>query len=591
MSYPTSLLADLLDRLAQRDADLEAGTPLRDDGGAVGHDTAAFGVWVLRHSAPGGSAPHLAVVGPTQTGKSSLVNLLLGRRAAAVSPLAGFTVRPEAFAVAPATRQSLPGLSCVQADRPVGTQAGSVRGDAPCGTEFDAARGGPAGCIIWDTPDFDSLAARAYQHGFLEILALADAWLLVLSKEKYADATVWSLLRAIEPLARPLVVCLNKLTADSRDAVLCSFRARLREQQLTSAVQAIVALPDDPQLAAGPEDFDSPDAAALRAAVVAALAAVGRRQRVRGVAALLRARWDQWTGPVRAQHAAQAAWRSAVAQACQRATQAYRAEFLERPDRFDSFRRATLDVLHLLEIPGVAQSVAAVRAAVTWPLRKAWSALRRLGGRGSAGGSAARGEDEAGVLEQLFDRTLLELERGAGLRAAEEYASEVWSAVRTAIVREEEALRQRFRAAVADYRRDFEGEIRRAAQKLYASLQEQPALLNTLRAARAATDVASLALVVKTGGLSPHDALLAPAMFSLTSMLAESAVGTYMRRIVEDLKDRQQQAVAAVIEATLARPLMTLCELRWADGAAAPTPEELAAAERALADLEACGDA
>ena len=39
----------------------------------------------------------LAVIGPTQAGKSSIVNLLLNESLAGVSPLAGYTVHPHGF--------------------------------------------------------------------------------------------------------------------------------------------------------------------------------------------------------------------------------------------------------------------------------------------------------------------------------------------------------------------------------------------------------------------------------------------------------------------------------------------------------------
>ena len=41
----------------------------------------------------------IAVIGPTQSGKSSLVNLLLGEDRAQVSPLAGYTIHPQGFPV------------------------------------------------------------------------------------------------------------------------------------------------------------------------------------------------------------------------------------------------------------------------------------------------------------------------------------------------------------------------------------------------------------------------------------------------------------------------------------------------------------
>ncbi|MGZ8137515.1 MAG: GTPase, partial [Methylococcaceae bacterium] len=39
----------------------------------------------------------IAIVGPTQAGKSSLVNVLLNSQIAGVSPLAGYTIHPQGF--------------------------------------------------------------------------------------------------------------------------------------------------------------------------------------------------------------------------------------------------------------------------------------------------------------------------------------------------------------------------------------------------------------------------------------------------------------------------------------------------------------
>lgn len=58
----------------------------------------------LRHEGQRATAPRppqLAVLGPTQTGKSTVVNLLLGCPAAEISPLAGFTVHPQGFWAGP----------------------------------------------------------------------------------------------------------------------------------------------------------------------------------------------------------------------------------------------------------------------------------------------------------------------------------------------------------------------------------------------------------------------------------------------------------------------------------------------------------
>jgi len=89
-------------------------------------------------------------------------------------------------------------------------------------------------------------------------------------------------------------------------------------------------------------------------------------------------------------------------------------------------------------------------------------------------------------------------------------------------------------------RQEFEPEIELAAKKLYEQLQSQPALLNTLRAARATADAAAVALAVKSGGLAPADLVLAPAMLSVTTLLTESALGRYLDTVKEDLKRRQK---------------------------------------------------
>ena len=59
--------------------------------------------------------------------------------------------------------------------------------------------------VFWDTPDFDSLAAAGYRRGVLETAALADIYVLVLSREKYS-ISVWNILKLLAPLARPLII-------------------------------------------------------------------------------------------------------------------------------------------------------------------------------------------------------------------------------------------------------------------------------------------------------------------------------------------------------------------------------------------------
>ena len=194
---------------------------------------------------PGVRPPQVAVMGPTQVGKSTVVNLLLGRRTAEVSPLAGFTIHPQGFALPPqaaglvwlapffpgwerfeSAELSRERLDCYSL-RPL---TGDTAGMAP-------------GTVVWDTPDFDSYRAHSYQRGVLEVAALADVIVLVVSREKYADLSVWRTLQLLEPLQRPLVVCLNKTGEDAREVLVAALRVRLAELTPRAGAIEVITLP------------------------------------------------------------------------------------------------------------------------------------------------------------------------------------------------------------------------------------------------------------------------------------------------------------------------------------------------------------
>ena len=139
----------------------------------------------------------IAVIGPTQSGKSSLVNLLLGEERARVSPLAGYTVHPQGF---PLNIQDvdwawLDGYfqdyrRCLPELLPPASYSHYALAEALSqpGHSLPSA-------VIWDTPDFDSVDAAGYRNAVLRTAALADVIVLAVSKDKYADQSVWDTLR------------------------------------------------------------------------------------------------------------------------------------------------------------------------------------------------------------------------------------------------------------------------------------------------------------------------------------------------------------------------------------------------------------
>ena len=72
------------------------------------------------------------------------------------------------------------------------------------------------------------------------------------------------------------------------------------------------------------------------------------------------------------------------------------------------------------------------------------------------------------------------------------------------------------------------------------------------------TDATALALALHTGGIGVQDFVIAPAMLSLTSILAEGALGHYMNRAQTQLQQRQLEAVRRLFNESIINPLKSL---------------------------------
>ncbi|MCK4341828.1 MAG: GTPase domain-containing protein [Phycisphaerae bacterium] len=561
----------------------------------------------VRYSADDAACPpQIVVLGPTQTGKSTLVNLLLGSSVAEVSPLAGFTVHPEGFwnstgppsdtwvaTLFPGWQRREP-RELDRADFAAFALT-PVRSSAVAISEqnlFGGAEQLPS-CVVWDTPDFDSLAARRYARGVLETAALADVHILVLSKEKYSDLSVWHLLELVEPLARPLIICLNKLTPDAEEAVSDSLRRRLSEHGRAWGDVPIITLPYDPTLATGCSAASAELVRRLRNAVLDRLSTVTDRPdippRAAGVRALLRRHWEAWLAPVQAEHEAVEQWQRMVTAAATKFMEAYQRDYLDHPQRYDSFRRASVELLNLLEIPRVGGLMARTRQVLTWPARQLmaaghswWHRRRKSGGMVHSLGA------EATVLVDTMAALLAGLQRDVVRRCSPTSpAYAVWQALELKLEAEQEQLHQTFDRAIHAHHEQVTSEIRTAANSLYEELQKHPARLNTLRTARATIDLGSILLLVKTGGLSPLDAVWAPAAFALTSLLMQGVAGLELGRVDRSLKARQRQAVEEeLVQKTLVRELNDLVTNLEDAGLFAITREHLQASTQALETWE-----
>ena len=498
----------------------------------------------------------IAAIGPTQAGKSTVVNLLLGVDAALVSPLAAFTQHPQAFAV-DLEDESIALLSTVLAGwkqiAPTARRPGSHNYYSV--THLSDVPGSVLGpCVVWDTTDFDSAGSRNYRRSVLEIAALSDVLVLVLSKEKYADQSVWSLVRLLRPLACPTLVCLNKVSVQTEAIVKRSLQQKLAQRQ-AAASEEIITLPYDSVLEERSAEELSSGVAKLRAAARRLLDAE-RTPRIAGARALLTEHWDRWVAPVTAEHAAREKWERHVHAATNEALTAYCRDYLEHPQRYDALRLMVVQLLELLELPGVSKAAARVRRTITWPARRLWQAGRGFVVRPTAADTKARPPgNESLVLEEILLNMLTRLTRDV-VRWSGNANAEVafWRALGRALIAEQTTLQEEFRDAIRDHHQGFQPQIEAAAQQWYQALRDKPTVLNSLRAARATTDTAGVVLALKTGGIGVNDLLLTPAMLAVTSMLTEGAVGQYLSRVVNELRRKQREAVEQGLLARFIQP-------------------------------------
>ena len=492
---------------------------------------------------------NIVIIGPTQVGKSSIVNLILGETAADVSPLAGYTIHPQGFGCGLSAKAN-DWLNEYFCDYKQLQQQQMDKTQQRCFSYNDSASCGVSDCIIWDTPDFDSIDSNGYREGLLKAIALADIVVLVLSKEKYADQSVWTMMSLLQTMQQPTLVVINKLIESAQSVILNSLQEKWRQARSDKVAVCIPLLYNK----AG---FKEQERLAVNTSIEQLRQHIKREKYAVYQQQFLLQYWQAWTEPVVAELTARQDWVGLIEDSMEQALVVYKRDYLDHPHHYETFQNALVELLTLLEIPGLSTVMAKTRRVLTWPVRKIFNLT------GSAASGLSESSQEIVLLNQISEHLLIQLsDRLLDKIDQESDRVQWWKDLNVILRRQRAVILQQFRKSALKYHDDFQQQVDTTAQRLYNKLKDQPLTLNSLRATRITTDAAVVALALKTGGIGLHDLVITPAMLSVTSFLAESAIGSYVHKLEAELKQRQQQTVRQTLfQAVLHSALVQLPEM------------------------------
>lgn len=472
----------------------------------------------------------IAVIGPTQTGKSSITNLILNSKIADVSPLAGHTVHPQGFCYSSKILENS-GLQNYfgRFQQLTLNQLSKNRYDCYALTNNNPDTSLLPKCVFWDTPDFDSIDSDDYKEGVIKTIVLADIIILVVSKEKYADQTVWEMIKKIEPLHKPMLICINKLIEGTEDIIIDSIKEKWRHVR-NDAVPDIVHLHYQKQI----ELLDWPISA--KNVFFQLEKKVSKDNHHKYQEQLLNNYWHGWLEPIIAEHEEKKLWQILIDQNINQALVEYQRDYLNHPQHYDTFQKALVMLLDLLEIPWLSGTLSKARRVLTWPARKIIDLSKKK--------PLIPTNQEAFILNKIGEHLLISLTNKLSEKINHDGQENKWcTGIYGLLLEKRDNLLNQHKSAVETYCRSFKQDVKDAANRLYKKLSEHPVILNSLRVTRVTTDAVVLALAIKTGGVGIHDLVLTPAALSITSLLGEGVVGQYMSSVETELKQQQLHAV------------------------------------------------
>lgn len=522
---------------------------------------------------------HLAVVGGAGTGKSTIVNFLIGTVAAEANPQAGYTRHPVAYVTGTEAlswcsqpgllgklqRQLTPSPSSLDQDiyqvrrieQPIKPNRNTSPEPSPLPSSGDAAVAESLtlleDVVVWDCPDMTTWAASNYVPRLLEVAGLADIVVYVASDERYNDEVPTQFLRLLLEAGKPVVIVLTKMRPAQADALLAHFRQEVlgRIAADNPKLPRMTALLAVPHLTV--DELTDPTGRAARyriplinqIKVISEPPSAARKRVVRSGTNFLRTQRDTMLRSARADLQAIEGWHAAVQSGQDESINRFQREHLASK-KYPRFDEALQRLLESLELPGPGKLLSGLFMVLRSPYSLACSLLTQIMSR-----PEGLQLPEREVLEAAF-RTWMDQLRSSALRRADTHP--IWQHINEGFERSlTDEAQEKFQEQLRAYERQVALEVDRVAQGVYLDLNKNPALLNTLRTLKVGSDaLLSLVALLGFGGINEWDFVLVPLAAALSHQVFEWICRAYIIGKREQIRTRQLSLAAQYITAPVA---------------------------------------
>ncbi|HLH89370.1 MAG TPA: GTPase domain-containing protein [Xanthobacteraceae bacterium] len=501
---------------------------------------------------------HVVVFGGNNVGKSTVVNILAGRRLASVSPEGGHTRHAEAFVPDGIMNKADLFADDHYALRRLTPQADSGLAQAPLdhfGISPLASTALPDNVVLWDTPDCDAVGSESYLLAVIEAVTVADVLVYVTSGEKYSveHLVEWFLLLAGTGI--DALECLNRTPVRDHAQVIESQKTRI----FPRAAAALGVAAPSPRVVGlkfmveGEEDDlwdprQHPEAEKLRGEVLA-LVERGRRDPAPPLD-FVAAHVERLLEPARIERSAIEGWTREVEEAIRLFAQIYEDAYLVSEKTIDPISRLNVQILELLNpnIPGLQETLSALSWAARWPAKITIKAIGHV--YQAVTGGTQKGEAAPKELVAYTDAHTAVLTRlSQAIEAAREEPRHhpFWDALDTAWKDEFDALNDRFVKLVARHMKETDEAIVASARAIIDQLRTRPTLLKTLQGARIAATVGGIMVsfaVPHVGSFAYQlleESFLAPMMAVGVDAAAQGAIAAFVKKIEVDLVAKLRQ--------------------------------------------------